>query len=177
MPWRTKVAIYKSVIAARLYHGCETWILSEHTAAKFDSFQQRCLRACLGYKAIMKDGHPYYPTAVSVLERTGVERLSETIRERQRRAGIALRTLRISPTVTSWSTAREPHARRNNQRLLADVLQQRMTLTRSRKTTVSSAEGLAEVRLADHNNTVDCPEVFTLGNTNDPVAPTGFGGT
>lgn len=166
MPPRTKIAIYTSVVAARLFHACETWILSAKMARKFDSFQQRCLRTCLGYRAILKDGHPYYPQSDSVLHRAGVQRLSDALRERQLQAGYALLNDCISPTVKSWSTAREPHACRNNLRLLADVLQQRMTLTRARQATFPRDKGSAEVKLTEHRHTAECP-----------AAPTGLGGT
>jgi hypothetical protein len=119
----------------------------------------------------MKDGHPYYPSSESVLTRAGVQRLSDSIRERQRRAGVRLRTSGISPQVASWMTARAPHACRGGHTLLADVLQQRMTTTRARQARTPRDTGLAEVRLAEDTHTVECPVV------SDTVAPTGFGGT
>ncbi len=87
MPAETKLHVLDAVVMATLWHGCETWVISQRMEHKLDSFQQACLRHCLKmYPHMHADGHPHYPAAEKVLQKAGKRPLSKQLAERQLKA-------------------------------------------------------------------------------------------
>ena len=75
---------YKAVVQSVLLYGSESWVLTERMKGMLDTFHHKCARF-IAQEYIHQDEHGewHYPPSAAVLEKCGLQPLSEYIARRR----------------------------------------------------------------------------------------------
>lgn len=124
MPTHTKLAVLDAVVTTMIFHGCESWVMSENAASKLDSFQQQSLRHCMAmHPTLGPEGRPRYPAAATVLAAAKRVSLREQVRTRQSAAASKIFSAPRDDMTRNVLNARTMNPRRGGgHKLLANVL-------------------------------------------------------
>ena len=82
---KTKVAVVKSIIYARVIYGSETWLIKEHDEERLRALQQKLLRHATGMHPKMTPDGLRYPSRASVLQAAQEQDIIATIAQSQLR--------------------------------------------------------------------------------------------